>query len=197
VGTVTGTKPTVWTDLEVVERVLDGDSEAFGLLVERYQRGLANYIFHMVRNYEEALELTQEVFLKTYAGLDKYDRQYKFSTWIYKIASNHTIDHMRRHEVLTTPLEVPSHDGGESRELPVESLTLDPQESLQMKDMLGQIQQAVDELPPSYRELVVLRHYNFRSYEEMAKITGLPLGTVKNRVFRARQLLMERLKDLK
>jgi RNA polymerase sigma-70 factor (ECF subfamily) len=190
-------KPAVLTDLEVVERVLGGDTDAFGLLVERYQRGLANYIFHMVRHYEEALELTQEVFLKIYSGLDKYDRQYKFSTWIYKIASNHTIDHMRRHEVPTTPLEVISHDGGESRELPVESPTLDPCESLTMKDMLGQIQQAVDDLPPSYRELVVLRHYNFRSYEEMAKITGLPLGTVKNRVFRARQLLIERLKDLR
>lgn len=189
------TKPAVLTDLQVVERVLGGDTDAFAVLVERYQRGLANYIFHMVRHYEEALELTQEVFLKVYSSLDKYDRQYKFSTWIYKIASNHTIDHMRRHEVPTTPLEVAPSDGGPSRELPVESQTLDPQESLTMKDLLEQIQEAVDELPPSYRELIVLRHYSFRSYEEMAKITGLPIGTVKNRIFRARQILMERLKD--
>ncbi len=188
-------KPAVLTDLEVVERVLGGDRDAFALLVERYQKGLANYIFHMVRHYEEALELTQEVFLKTYSSLGKYDRQYKFSTWIYKIASNHTIDHMRRQQLATTPIEVPREDGSDPRELPLESPTLNPQDSLTMKDLLGQIREAVEELPPAYRELIILRHFNFRSYEEMAKITGLPLGTVKNRIFRARQLLMERLKN--
>lgn len=188
-------KPAVLTDIEVVDIVLSGETDAFAVLVERYQKGLANYIFHMVRHYEEALELTQEVFLKAYASLDRYDRQYKFSTWVYKIASNHTIDHLRRHEVPTTPLEVASPDGGPSREIAVESHELDPHESLEMKDMLEKIQEAVDGLPDTYRELVVLRHYNFRSYEEMAKITGLPLGTVKNRIFRARQLLMERLKE--
>lgn len=188
-------QPAVLTDIEVVDLVLSGDTDAFAVLVERYQKGLANYIFHMVRHYEEALELTQEVFLKAYANLDRYDRQYKFSTWIYKIACNHTIDHLRRHEVATTPIEITPSDGGPSREIALECQGLDPHESLEMKDMLEKIQDAVDDLPDTYRELVILRHYNFRSYEEMAKITGLPIGTVKNRIFRARQLLMERLKE--
>jgi len=187
----------VLTDLEVVEQVLQGDQDAFAALVERYQKGLANYIFHMVRHYEEAMELTQEVFLKAYANLESYDRAFKFSTWLYKIASNHTIDHLRRQRVPETPIEVAAEDGSNAYELPLESHLQSPHDSLAMKDLLSHIREAVDDLPPSYRELVILRHFNFRSYEEMAKITGLPLGTVKNRIFRARQMLMERLKDVR
>ncbi len=92
----------VFTDSDVVHAVLDGDREAFSLLVERYQKGLATYIFHMIHHYEEALELTQEVFIKVYENLNRYDGQYKFSTWLYKIASNHTIDHIRRQHMTTT-----------------------------------------------------------------------------------------------
>jgi RNA polymerase sigma-70 factor (ECF subfamily) len=187
----------VLTDMEVVERVLGGDQDAFAAIVERYQKGLANYIFHMVRHYEEAIELTQEVFLKAYANLRSYDRGYKFSTWLYKIASNHTIDHLRRQRAPETPIEVSDEEGFRSYELPLESHVQNPHDCLAMKDLMGHIREAVDDLPPSYRELVILRHFNFRSYEEMAKITGLPLGTVKNRIFRARQMLMERLKDVR
>ncbi len=187
----------ILTDTEVIRTVLDGDQEAFAVIVERYQKGLANYIFHMVRHYEESLELTQEVFLKAYANLSSFDSAYKFSTWLYKIASNHTIDHMRKQRAPESPIEVPDDEGGGTYELPLESHGQSPHESLAMKDMMGRIREAVEELPSSYRELVILRHFNFRSYEEMAKITGLPLGTVKNRIFRARQMLMERLKDVR
>lgn len=188
--------PKVLTDTEVVDLVLAGDRDAFSMLVERYQKGLVNYIFHMARNYEEALELTQEVFLKVYTSLDKFDRQYKFSTWLYKIASNHTIDHLRRQKMECTSIEATQED--EDRpDLPLESHEQSPHEALQMKVILSQTWDAIQRLPESYRELIVLRHFNFRSYEEMAKITGLPVGTVKNRIFRARQILMEELKDVR
>lgn len=184
----------ILTDSEVVDKVLTGDNDAFSLIVERYQKGLVNYIYHMVHQYDEALELTQEVFLKSYTGLKKYDRQYKFSTWIYKIASNHTIDHMRRQRPDTTPIQTRA-DGNDVHEIPLESQSPSPQESLQRKRLRREIVACVKSLPPAYRELIILRHFNFRSYEEIAKITGLPLGTVKNRIFRARRMLMEQLQD--
>ena len=195
-GPMSESAPKVFTDTEVVDRVLQGDRDAFALLVERYQKGLVNYIFHMSRHYEEALELTQEVFLKVYTSLGKYDRQYKFSTWLYKIASNHTIDHLRRQRMDCTSIEAAEED--EARpDIPLESTEQGPHEALHMKALLHQTWEAIQRLPESYRELIVLRHFNFRSYEEMAKITGLPVGTVKNRIFRARQVLMEELKDVR
>ena len=109
-GVAQGTQK-VFTDSDVVKAVLAGDREAFSLLVERYQKGLATYIFHMVHHYEEALELTQEVFIKVFENLDRYDGQYKFSTWLYKIASNHTIDHIRRQHMSTTPIQETAEDG--------------------------------------------------------------------------------------
>lgn len=186
----------VFTDSDVVNAVLAGDRDAFSLLVERYQRGLATYIFHMIHHYEEALELTQEVFIKVYENLDRYDGQYKFSTWLYKIASNHTIDHIRRQHMTTLPIHETAEDGS-PMEIPLESATLSPLDAYTNKAILADVQRAVDELPSDYRELIILRHFAYRSYEEMAKITGLPLGTVKNRIFRARQILMERLKDFR
>ncbi len=186
----------ILTDQEVVQSVLAGDRDAFAALVERYQKGLVTYIYHMVHHYEEALELTQEVFVKVYENLNRYDGQFKFSTWLYKIASNHTIDHLRRQHPPTTSLQQ-SQDNPDQPEIPLESATLSPQDAYHNKKLLEEVQKAVDELPASYRELIILRHFNFRSYEEMAKITGLPVGTVKNRIFRARQILMERLKEFR
>ena len=186
----------VLTDNEVVQSVLGGDREAFAYLVERYQKGLVTYIYHMVHHYDEALELTQEVFFKVYENLARYDGQFKFSTWLYKIASNHTIDHLRRQHIQTTSIQE-SQDSPDHPEIPLESATLSPHDAYHNKALLAEVQKAVDQLPPSYRELIILRHFNFRSYEEMAKITGLPVGTVKNRIFRARQILMERLKDFR
>jgi RNA polymerase sigma-70 factor (ECF subfamily) len=193
-GTVSGQR--VLTDADVVRSVLSGDQSAFAYLVERYQKGLVTYIYHMVHQYDEALELTQEVFLKVYENLARYDGQFKFSTWLYKIASNHTIDHLRRQHMTTTSIQESQSDP-DHPEIPLESATLSPHDAYHNKAILEEVQKAVDALPQSYRELIILRHFNFRSYEEMAKITGLPVGTVKNRIFRARQLMMERLKDFR
>lgn len=186
----------VLTDAEVVQAVLGGDREAFAFLVERYQKGLVTYIYHMVHHYEEALELCQEVFVKVYESLSRYDGQYKFSTWLYKIASNHTIDHLRRQHMTTISIQE-RQDDPDLPELPLESATLGPHDAYRNKVLMEQVRKALEDLPPSYRELILLRHFNFRSYEEMAKITGLPIGTVKNRIFRARQILMEKLRDFR
>ncbi len=186
----------ILADKEVIKAVTSGDREVFAQLVERYQKGLVTYIFHMIHHYEEALELSQEVFIKVFNGLDKFDGQYKFSTWLYKIASNHTIDYIRRQKMTMTSIEECEDDPNRAP-LPLESGTLNPHEAYTNEVLLKRVQKAMDALPASYRELILLRHFNFRSYEEMAKITGLPVGTVKNRIFRARRILMDRLKDLR
>jgi RNA polymerase sigma-70 factor, ECF subfamily len=180
-------------DPAIVEKIVSGDKESFALLVERYQKGLINFIYHMVGHYEEALELTQEVFIKVYSNITTYDKNYKFSTWLYRIASNCTIDHLRRRDPHADSLDDQGDDDGPCWE--IESSDLGPHDLLEKKCLEKEIVKSISELSPLHRELIVLRHIHYRSYEEIAKITNLPIGTVKNRIFRARKHLMESLKD--
>lgn len=186
----------ILTDNEVIEAVLGGDRDVFGQLVERYQKGLVTYIYHMIHSYEEALELSQDVFIKVFKSLDRFDGTYKFSTWLYRIASNHTIDFIRKRKMDTSSIDE-REDNPDLAPFRIVSGTLAPDEAYSNKVLLKRVKEAMEDLPPSYRELILLRHFNFRSYEAMAKITGLPLGTVKNRIFRARKMLMKKLGDLR
>jgi len=183
------------TDIEIVEKVRKGDKEAFSLIVERYQKGLINLLFPLMRNYEEAIELCQEVFLKVYSHLDQYDSNYKFSTWIYKIANNLAIDFLRK----GTPKidSIDEENENEEKKIEIESTELNPHECLEKKMVEEEILSAISSLEPLSRELIILRHIHFRSYEEMAKITNLPVGTVKNKIFRARRELMKKLEKIK
>src|SRR3989449_6423323 len=187
-------KPGTVADGELVVSALSGREACFEELVRRYQRPIAAYVYRMVGNYDAALDLTQEVFIKVYNSLARYRSEFKFSTWIYKIAHNAAIDHLRRHAVreqtLTGSVE------GERREVAIESRRLTPEQESERKERRSEIESVVQLLQASYRELIVLRHSHDLSYDEIAEVTGLPLGTVKNRLFRAREamrdLLMER-----
>lgn len=180
-------------DPAIVEKIVGGDKEAFALLVERYQKGLINFIYHMVGHYEEAVELTQEVFIKVYVNIATYDANFKFSTWLYRIASNCTIDHLRRRDPMAASLD--ERDEDDNLCIEPASHDLGPHDLLEQKILEKEIVKSISELSPLQRELIVLRHIHFRSYEEIAKITSLPIGTVKNRIFRARKQLMENLRD--
>lgn len=184
-----------FTDSEVIEKIKKGEKEFFSIIVERYQKGLINFIYHMIGNYEESLELCQEVFLKVYLNISLFDSKYKFSTWIYKIASNLTIDHLRKLNQKIDSLD--EVDDNEERKIDVKSNDHNPVEKLEKKFAEKQILKAIISLEPLSRELIILRHIHFRSYEEIAKITNLPLGSVKNKIFRARRELMEKLKNVK
>ncbi len=176
-----------------VQQVLEGDREAFGLLVERHHRPIFNYIYRMVGSPDLAADLTQEVFLKVYTALPTYDPAYRFSTWLYRIASNRVIDHVRRRRMVTVPLDAaaPADSTGTIRE--VASRRPGPDQDLMDRESAGDLRGALAGLPSEYRELIVLRHFQHRSYEEIASIKGSPLGTVKNRLFRAREALRRRL----
>jgi RNA polymerase sigma-70 factor (ECF subfamily) len=182
------------TDESLVRAVLSGDRDRFELLVERYQTRLVNYLYRMVRNLEEAHDLTQEVFIRVYQALDRYDSQYRFSTWLFRVAQNAAIDVIRKRRIQLVPLTRRADEGSEAT---VDLELADGQptalESLQGRELDASIRAAIDTLPWEYRELILLRHYGELAYEEIAEVKAMPLGTVKNKLFRARQMLKQQL----
>ena len=178
-------------DSELVQSALAGRESGFEELVRRYQRPIAAYVYRMVGDYDAALDLTQEVFIKVYNSLARYRSEFKFSTWIYKIAHNAAIDHLRRHAVREQALT--NGFDTERREVAIESRRLTPEQESERNERRSEIESEVQLLPAAYRELILLRHSQDLSYDEIAEVTGLPLGTVKNRLFRAREAMRDHL----
>jgi RNA polymerase sigma-70 factor (ECF subfamily) len=180
---------TAASDRELVATAVSGVEGSFEELVRRYQRPISAYVYRMVGNYESALDLTQEIFIKVYSSLRRYREEFKFSTWIYKIAHNSAVDHLRRNATREQSLVVGPE--GDQFDLPVESTHLTPEQESERKERRGEIESVVRTLPANYRELIILRHSQDLSYEEIVDVTGLPLGTVKNRLFRAREMMRQ------
>jgi len=176
-------------DQELVRRALRGDKGAFEMIVQRYQQPVFNYIGRMVGERELALDFSQEVFLKVYASLGSYRAQYKFSTWLFKIASNYVIDHWRKKKIPTLSLDQQPEDGEERYPLQTPDENPSVVRQFELSELRKRIDAAIDKLPASLKELFVWRHINGLSYEEMAEIKDLPLGTVKNRIFQAKEIL--------
>jgi RNA polymerase sigma-70 factor (ECF subfamily) len=183
-------------DERLLEETLAGDRDAFGALVLRHQRGVVNYIFRLVRSRDLATDLAQEVFLKVYLSLDSFDPRFRFTTWLYRIASNSAIDHLRRRHPNTLSLSQPASDDSPSPLPMIAGCDPSPDDILRGRELQSKISDAVAALPLVYRQLIHLRHRHDYRYEEIARITGLPLGTVKNRIFRAREILRARLADV-
>ncbi|HVF46147.1 MAG TPA: sigma-70 family RNA polymerase sigma factor [Pyrinomonadaceae bacterium] len=176
-------------DMDLVASALRGHADGFEELVRRYQRPITGYVFRMLGDYEASLDVTQEVFIKVYNSLSKYSSEYKFSTWLYRIAHNAAIDHMRRNSVTPQSLEAENADG--SYEIQIESRASSPEQDRERSEWRSEIDAVVKCLPSAYRDLILLRHGRDLSYDEIAEVTGLPLGTVKNRLFRAREMMRE------
>lgn len=176
-------------DRELVATAAQGLEGGFEELVRRYQRPISAYVYRMVGDYDCALDLTQEIFIKIYASLSRYRPEFKFSTWIYKIAHNAAIDHLRRN----AGRERSINNGSESepQQLVIESKGLNPEQQSEREERRIEIESVVRLLPTAYRELIVLRHSQDLTYEEIVEVTGLPLGTVKNRLFRAREMMRQ------
>jgi len=176
-------------DCDLVASAVSGLDGSFEELVRRYQRPISAYVYRMVGNYESALDLTQEIFIKVYNSLRRYRSEFKFSTWIYKIAHNSAVDHLRR--INTREQSLISGPEGDHFELPIESTRPTPEQESERKERRVEIEAVVRTLPATYRELVILRHSQDLTYEEIVEVTGLPLGTVKNRLFRAREMIRQ------
>lgn len=177
------------TDGELIVTAVAGRVDGFEELVRRYQRPITSYVFRMLGDQDSALDVTQEVFIKVYNSLHKYSAEYKFSTWLYRIAHNAAIDHMRRNSVVPQSIEAENADG--TYQLQLESPRPSPEKDRELSEWRTEIDAVVKCLPPAYRDLIVLRHGRDLSYDEIAEVTGLPLGTVKNRLFRAREMMRD------
>lgn len=182
------------TDEELVAAVLAGDRERFGDLIERYQGRLVNYLFRLVRSADDAHDLAQEVFVKVYQVLDRYDPRYRFSTWLFRVAQNAAIDQIRRRRLRVVSLSQEDQEG-EGRDWDLPAPERGPYGELRNRERADAIQEAIDSLPWEYRELILLRHMGELPYEDIAQMKRMPLGTVKNKLFRGRQMLKEKLRD--
>jgi len=181
-------------DIELIERALTGDQSAYREILKKYRAPLYNLLFRMVRNKMETEDLVQEAFIKAFGSLATFNDDYAFSTWLYKIAINNCIDHFRKKRLKTFSLDKPidSEDGKIHREFPDPSYQ--PANTLLSTEKDQLIEQAIKNLPEKYRISIVLRHNEDKSYEEISQILNIPLGTVKARIFRAREMLKKQLK---
>jgi RNA polymerase sigma factor (sigma-70 family) len=177
----------------LIKKAIQGDQKSCEALVKRYQRGIYNMIFQMVKNREETEDLVQETFIKAFNALESYNDNYAFSTWLYKIAYNNCIDSIRKRKLKTYPLDKPirTREGEVKQE--IRDDTSSPEKDFLFSEKRKHIQQSIDELPPRYRRVIELRHREEKSYEEIAEMLKIPLGTVKARIFRAREMLKKTL----
>jgi RNA polymerase sigma-70 factor, ECF subfamily len=180
-------------DVEVVRRILGGREDLFELLVRRYQARVVSHVARMVGSRDDALDLCQEIFLKVFQALDRFNPAFKFSTWLFRIAGNAAIDHLRKRRPRTVPLETSDPEGGAAFSPEQRATGLDPYGELRNVERGKAIYRAIQDLPPDFRELIALRHFAGLSYEEIAGVKNMPLGTVKNKLFRARAVLKDRL----
>lgn len=189
-ATLTPSASATTTDPELVARARRGSQAAYRELLERYQRPVFSIIYRMVRDREQAEDLAQETFVRVFHHIDRYDPRFKFSSWIFKIATNLTIDALRRREPNTISLDgsryATSDAEIEATTITVPSSDENPEERLEAKELGGEIEQAIGRLRPEYRAAILLRHVEGREYQEIAEIMGLPLGTVKTYLHRAR-----------
>jgi RNA polymerase sigma-70 factor (ECF subfamily) len=185
-------KATSLADERLVELSLDGDEDAYGILVRRYQRRLTAFLGQLVGDLELARELSQEAFVRAWSALERFDPRYRFSTWLFRIAHNLGIDQLRRRRLQTVSLYRTDSEGDEV-EVVVPDVNKDPLGHLENHVLASELRQVIDGLRPEYRELILLRHFAGLSYQEIAEFKGMPLGTVKNKLFRAHSVLRKAL----
>ncbi len=188
-------------DHELVARARKGSQAAYRELLGRYQRPVFSLVYRMVRDREQAEDLAQETFVKVFNNIERYDPKYKFSSWIFKIATNLTIDVIRKKEPVTVSLDgsrnATSDDEIEATRITVASDDENPEELLEARELGAEIEVAIGRLRPEYRTAILLRHVEGNAYEEIAEIMGVPLGTVKTYIHRARGELRESLAHLR
>jgi RNA polymerase sigma-70 factor (ECF subfamily) len=189
------------TDQEVVLLARGGREAAYRELVRRYERPVFALLYRMVRDRELAEDLAQETFVKALNAIESYRPEFKFSSWIFKIANNAAIDHLRRRELDTLSLDGSPHaetpEAMQATALQIGARQESPLDAVEARELGGAIEAAIGRLRPEYRSCILLRHVEGRAYEEIAEILDLPLGTVKTYIHRARNELRLALAHLK
>ena len=192
---------TTLTDQQVVQLARDGREPAYRELIGRYQRPVFSLIYRLVRDREKAEDLTQDTFIKVLNAIDRYNPEYKFSSWIFKIAHNTGLDHLRRKQPDTLSLDGSPHARTaaetEASMITPESRGETPEQFTENRELGSEIDTALGTLRAEYRTAIVLCHVEGRPYEEIAEIMDVPLGTVKTYIHRGRKELMQKLEHLR
>ena len=177
-------------DQVLIKKTLRGNRRAFEELMRKYEKKIFSFVVRMVRNEDTAVDLTQDFFFKIFTVLDKYNFEYKFSTWAYRICYNLVIDHIRKNQAQVDSLDdesVTPRDLLDSDNVSRE----DGFKTLAKEETRDYVWRVVDQIPLKFRELILLRYIQDLKYEEIADITRLPVGTVKNRIFKAKEILKQ------
>ncbi len=181
-------------DVELVQQAVDGDQKAYAELMERYRDAIYYMLLKMVNNAADAEDLTIEAFGKAFKNIKQYTANFAFSTWLFKIASNNAIDFMRKKKLNNVSIDDTLRDS-DTMPVNIRSEQPTPEESLISEQKILMLRSVVAKLKPRYRKLVELRYFYEYSYEEISEEMGLPIGTVKAQLFRARELLQNVLKE--
>jgi len=186
-------------DFKLIDQATEeGDESAFALLMDRYKRPVYHMILKMVRNVDDAEDLTIEAFAKAFKNLRRFKKDYTFSTWLFRIATNNAIDFIRKKKLQTYSLNTSfKDDSGEAVTIDVLDGNLTPDEEAIKQQKIELVQMFVTKLPTKYQRLVRLRYFDELSYDEIAKTLEAPLGTIKAQLHRARELMYELVKDKK
>ena len=186
-------------DFDLVKKAVEGnDQKAYGFLMKRYSKPVYHMIFKMVRNSDDAEDLTIEAFAKAFKNLSKFNPEYTFSTWLFRIATNNCIDFIRKKKLTTTSINNSYvNEDGESVGMDIRDHSMNPQDAAIHQQKIEIMQMIVKKLPPKYQSLVTLRYFDELSYEEIAKEIDAPLGTVKAQLHRARELMHDLVKTSK
>ncbi len=178
---------------KLIKKMAKGDRDAFAELVELYKDKVYQVSYRMLGNAQEAEDVAQETFLRVYANIGNYDPSYKFSTWIYRIATNLCIDHLRkRKQVYSLDKQVEGTDGLDWHDRLADQ-SPNPEETLLTGELQGQVQQAIESLTPKYRSIITLRYIEDLSLNEISEVLKLPVSTIKTRIHRGREALRKKL----
>lgn len=183
-------------EYKIIAEALKGNQKAFRKLNEKYRVSVFHIISKIVRNTDTANDLVQETFMKAFNSLASYRSEYKFSTWLYKIAANCSIDFLRKKRIKALSLDRELDTGDGKVEIEVADQSYNPENDLVRKQQRFSIAEAIEELPEKYKIVIIYRHKDDKSYEEIAELMDIPVGTVKARIFRARELLKKKLKGI-
>ncbi len=183
-------------DFDLIDKAtVKNDESAYAELLNRYRKPVYHMILKMVRNVDDAEDLTIEAFAKAFKNLHKFKKDYTFSTWLFRIATNNSIDFIRKKKLETLSLDTSfKDDNGDAVTIDVKDNNLDPQEVAIKSQKIELIRMFVTKLPPKYQRLVRLRYFQEYSYDEIAKELDAPLGTVKAQLHRARELMYDLVK---
>ena len=186
-------------DFKLIDLAINkNDQKAYSEIMKSYKNSIYFTILKMIKNKDDAEDLTIEAFSKAFKNLHRFKKEFTFSTWLFRIATNNTIDFIRKKKLLTTSIHTSLKDeAGQNIELDIKDSNLNPNEITIKNEKIIIVRQLVNKLPEKYQNLVKLRYFEELSYKEIAKKTNSPLGTIKAQLFRARDLLFEIMKNKK